>query len=216
MVSLSWSWATGQPFMPSMQVNSTIQQVEWSIESGADLASISIGGELSLKSNEGGTVVVTAKAIDGSGLSATIEVPVTVSCTVSLDVNNPVLGSVSGGGVYESGSVITVSAIPADGCSFVNWSDGNTSAVREITVNGDLDLMANFSRNTAIDESVSTEWTAYSRGMSLVIAGSEDEACVFNLSGVLVYKGMSRTIPVPAEGMYIVRIGDRAEKVMVY
>lgn len=213
---LSAAQPTLHLFAEIMPVNATIQQVEWSIESGADLASISIGGELSLKSNEGGTVVVTAKAIDGSGLSATIEVPVTVSCTVSLDVNNPVLGSVSGGGVYESGSVITVSAIPADGCSFVNWSDGNTSAVREITVNGDLDLMANFSRNTAIDESVSTEWTAYSRGMSLVIAGSEDEACVFNLSGVLVYKGIMRTIPVPAEGMYIVRIGDRAEKVMVY
>ena len=213
---LSAAQPTLHLFAEIMPVNATIQQVEWSIESGADLASISIGGELSLKSNEGGTVVVTAKAIDGSGLSATIEVPVTVSCTVSLDVNNPVLGSVSGGGVYESGSVITVSAIPADGCSFVNWSDGNTSAVREITVNGDLDLMANFSRNTAIDESVSTEWTAYSRGMSLVIAGSEDEVCVFNLSGVLVYKGILRTIPVPAEGMYIVRIGDRAEKVMVY
>ena len=213
---LSAAQPTLHLFAEIMPVNATIQQVEWTIESGADLASISIGGELSLKSNEGGTVVVTAKAIDGSGLSATIEVPVTVSCTVSLDVNNPVLGSVSGGGVYESGSVITVSAIPADGCSFVNWSDGNTSAVREITVNGDLDLMANFSRSTAIDESVPTEWTAYSRGMSLVIAGSEDEACVFNLSGVLVYKGMSRTIPVPAEGMYIVRIGDRAEKVMVY
>ena len=43
-------------------------------------------------------------------------------------------GTVTGGGSYDEGQKITISATPASGYSFVRWSDGNTQATRTITV----------------------------------------------------------------------------------
>lgn len=45
-------------------------------------------------------------------------------------------GSVGGGGTYEYGSSVTLTATPADGYRFVKWSDENTSASRTVTVTG--------------------------------------------------------------------------------
>lgn len=54
-------------------------------------------------------------------------------------------GSVSGGGTYEYGSSVTLTATPADGYRFVKWSsDGNTSASRTITVTGNATYTAIF------------------------------------------------------------------------
>ena len=57
-------------------------------------------------------------------------------------------GLVSGGGVYSQGSVVEISAVPAESYSFVGWeSDGdivNTDAVYNLTVNNDVSLKAVF------------------------------------------------------------------------
>jgi len=41
-------------------------------------------------------------------------------------------GSVSGGGHYQSGTNVTLTATPASGYIFVCWQDGNTSATRNV------------------------------------------------------------------------------------
>lgn len=53
-------------------------------------------------------------------------------------------GTVSGGGTYNYGSTANISATPNSGYKFVQWSDGNTSASRSLTVTGDVSLSASF------------------------------------------------------------------------
>ena len=50
----------------------------------------------------------------------------------------------SGGGTYSEGSRITIKATPASGYAFDQWSDGNTSASRNIQVTQNLSLTATF------------------------------------------------------------------------
>lgn len=54
--------------------------------------------------------------------------------------------SVSGGGTYEKGTEISISAIAAENYRFVKWSDGSTSNPRSIIVNKDATYTANFER----------------------------------------------------------------------
>ena len=70
------------------------------------------------------------------------------SYTVSLSVNNNVMGSVSGGGTYTQGATATISATANSGYHFDHWSDGNTQNPRTITVNSNISLTAYFALNT--------------------------------------------------------------------
>jgi len=57
-------------------------------------------------------------------------------------------GTVSGGGTYTEGTTITISATPSANYHFTQWSDGNTSASRQITVYSNISLTAYFDINT--------------------------------------------------------------------
>lgn len=63
--------------------------------------------------------------------------------TISADTG----GSVSGGGTYDYGSSVTLKAIANAGYEFVQWSDGNTSPSRNVTVTGDATYTAQFRIN---------------------------------------------------------------------
>ena len=62
---------------------------------------------------------------------------------VVLTVNNEFVGDVIGGGIYEMGSKIIIAAMPFY-FPFVQWSDGNTDNPREIVVDKDIELIAEF------------------------------------------------------------------------
>ena len=53
-------------------------------------------------------------------------------------------GSVSGGGTFDSGSKVTITAIASSGYIFSNWSDGNLLIERIITIDSDTELEALF------------------------------------------------------------------------
>ena len=53
-------------------------------------------------------------------------------------------GTVSGGGTYVNGTVAKLKATPNKGYKFSRWSDGNTSASRQITVTSNINLTAYF------------------------------------------------------------------------
>lgn len=55
-------------------------------------------------------------------------------------------GTVTGGGEYESGSTATLTATPNTGYKFKQWSDGNTSNPRTITVTGNATYTAEFEK----------------------------------------------------------------------
>ena len=43
-------------------------------------------------------------------------------------------GTVTGGGLYEEGTSVQITAVANTGYTFVSWSDGNTNATRTVTV----------------------------------------------------------------------------------
>ena len=68
--------------------------------------------------------------------------------TVTVFSNNTTMGTVTGGGTYEQGTTVQISAIPNNGYHFDHWSDGNTQNPRNITVNSNITLTAYFVQNT--------------------------------------------------------------------
>ena len=58
-------------------------------------------------------------------------------------------GTVTGAGVYDAGTEVTINAAPASGYTFEKWSDGNTNAERMVTVDGDKSLTATFEATSA-------------------------------------------------------------------
>lgn len=59
----------------------------------------------------------------------------TYTVTAQVAVGQEEMGTVSGGGDYEYGATVTLTASPASKCyKFKKWSDGNTNASRTITV----------------------------------------------------------------------------------
>ena len=72
--------------------------------------------------------------------------------TVSVASNNNEYGTVEGSGVYDSGAVVEIKAIPANGYHFVCWNDGDTLNPRYITVTGDAYYIATFMSNVGIED----------------------------------------------------------------
>ena len=67
-----------------------------------------------------------------------------ISCNVSLSANDDAQGSVEGDGEFLLGETVTITAKPASGYKFEQWSDGNTENPRTITVNSDMNYTAIF------------------------------------------------------------------------
>ena len=76
--------------------------------------------------------------------------------TVTVEWNDA-MGSVSGAGTFQEGTVIELTASAIGGFSFFQWSDGNTDNPRTITVEEDLSLTAIFVQDkpTTLDQTTS-------------------------------------------------------------
>ena len=66
------------------------------------------------------------------------------SYTLTLNVNDSIMGSVSGAGTYYEGTVVTITAIPKSGYKFVSWNDGNTGKTRAITITDNVTYTVTF------------------------------------------------------------------------
>lgn len=64
--------------------------------------------------------------------------------TISTDVNDANLGSVTGAGEYDEGDTVTLTAVPEIDCRFVSWNDGNTDNPRIFTSSADITYTATF------------------------------------------------------------------------
>ncbi len=67
--------------------------------------------------------------------------------TLTLDVNDPTMGTVSGGGTYLDSSTVTISATANNGYHFTQWDDGDSNAVRSILLTSDTSFTAYFEAN---------------------------------------------------------------------
>jgi len=80
-----------------------------------------------------------SKSTDGE--SSTITDSVTYSVQISAASGGTVDNS---GGSFDSGSTLTVTATPNSGYAFINWSDDTTDNPKELNINSNLTLTANF------------------------------------------------------------------------
>ena len=139
--------------------------------------------------------------------------------TVALAEGCEGMGEVSGSGSYEYGTVVTLTATAHEGYKFMQWSDGDTNATRTIIVEGEVTLTATFEAEggseTGLEEQMADTFQVIGMERSMRIEGSEQEACVFNTAGQLIYRGTERIIEVHAAGIYLVRIGNETKRVMV-
>ena len=106
--------------------------------------------------------------------------------TVTLIANPTDGGTFLGAGSYEEGTTAIIAAQPSEGYEFVNWNDGVTTAARQLTVNDNIILVANFHR---IGEGLITPSDSPSRGEKLlrngilIIRVGDKE---YNAQGVLI------------------------------
>ena len=82
------------------------------------------------------------------GQIATLEAGQGQTYTVSLDVNDPAMGTVTGAGEYEEGSVAVLTATANTGYVFVKWSDENSDNPRRLAVTANISLTAIFATDT--------------------------------------------------------------------
>ena len=66
---------------------------------------------------------------------------------VTTSVSPAGAGTVTGGGAYEAGTVITLAATANPGYTFSQWNDGITQNPRTVTVNSNLSFTAVFTQN---------------------------------------------------------------------
>ena len=62
----------------------------------------------------------------------------------SLVANDTLLGTVTGGGTFDQGATIEISATPNAGARFMSWDDGNTDNPRSVIVTQNMTFMAVF------------------------------------------------------------------------
>ncbi len=104
-------------------------------------------------SNNAATTTVTVTAEDGTQkvytINYTVAAPVVVT-TYSVSVNAGTGGSatVSPSGTVVAGSEVVFTATAASGYTFSGWSDSSVENPHTVTVNGDVTLTANFTKQS--------------------------------------------------------------------
>ena len=86
--------------------------------------------------------------------------------TVTTNVNDPAMGTVSGAGEYAEGKTATLTANANPGYKFVNWSNGSTDNPLKITVTEDVEVTANFE---AVPPMTCAEAAATAAGTTVVL-----------------------------------------------
>ena len=143
------------------------------------------------------------------------------SFTVTATSNDPNMGAVYGGGIYNYGEEATLLARPFPGFAFRSWSDGNTQIERTITVNANVTFQAYFYNAVGVDEAQPDNITITTQGLDITILGAEGKQVnLFDIMGrrlsTLTATSDCQQIHVPAAGIYMLQIdGDKARKIVV-
>ena len=136
--------------------------------------------------------------------------------TVTVVSDNEQMGTVSGGGTYSSGQVISISATPNAGYRFVQWQDGNTSNPRTVTVTANATYTAYFAATQGIDETEAPELLVYPNPASatVTVSGVHDDIQILDVTGRFIqtvkYSGnptVTFDISRLPDGLYFLRTG---------
>ena len=110
---------------------------------------------------------------------------VTLGCT-------PTMGSVSGGGTYDYLDTAILTATPAYGHYFTQWSDGSTANPRTVVVTSDTSLTAQFLPNTYL----------------LTVVSNDTSLGTVTGGGIYNYNTTATLSAIPATGCHFVQWND--------
>ncbi len=102
-------------------------------------------------------------------ITAFFEADSTPQYTITVTSNNNAWGTVSGGGTFDEGAVITITATANSGYRFVRWNDGDTNATRAVTVTANATYTATFEAVTGIGDVDAVEWSIYPNPASDIV-----------------------------------------------
>lgn len=141
---------------------------------------------------------------------------------ITATADNPTMGSVLGGGTYNYGSSVTLTATANEHYHFTQWNDGSTLNPRTVTVNGPASYTANFQSTVGIEDINTDEISVYSAGHQIYIRNVGNASVeIFDMAGRLIIseKGTGReesVFNISTNGIYLVKIGNRlAKKVII-
>lgn len=149
--------------------------------------------------------------------------PDTYSINVSANPNNG--GTVSGGGTYQQGQSCTVQATPANGYTFVRWTENGTqvsqNASYTFSVNANRNLVANFQAQTytiQVSADASNGGTVsgggtYDFGQSCTLSATPNSNYVFEKwtkNGTQVSYNPTYIFPVTGDANYVAHFKKQA------
>ena len=147
----------------------------------------------------GSNVTLHYTAVNGSN---TWEGDLTVTAnqvyTVSVASNNTNYGTVSGGGQYNYNQSCTVTATPADGYMFTNWTSNgsvvSTDAAYTFNVTANVDLVANFAAGVMIGSGTGTNdylpsYNYYNYALTEQIYTSAELGGAGSITSIAFYNG---------------------------
>lgn len=132
---------------------------------------------------------------------------------VTLTSNRDEWGTVSGAGIYPFGSQAILVATPAQGCLFEKWSDGDADNPRTVVVESDTAFKALFRPTDGIQPTPIGRVKVYATDGGIAVEGATgNRATVADAHGAVVcdllLTGQKTVLHVPAQGLYLVRIGS--------
>ncbi len=133
--------------------------------------------------------------------------------TLRVSSTRPSWGTTTGSGQFRYGETVRIQALPTEGHHFVRWNDYSTENPRNVVVKSDSTIRAIFGEGeVAIDNPNAAGIEITTQGRSLHISGAPDLSVhVYDLLGRSVYLSErydGSPIPLPAAGVYMVRIED--------
>jgi hypothetical protein len=159
--------------------------------------------------------VRTITVTQDSSLVAVYEINTYSLKVVSNDDN---AGLALGDGTFKYGESAKISAVPFDGYSFVAWSDSVKEAERTIVMTSNLALSAIFQKIDLTNVTLcNNDYVTISvEPLTILFNGITTEYVeVYNALSQLLYEGTAERVPVPAAGVYIVKVDDEVVKVLV-
>lgn len=91
-----------------------------------------------------GEILYQPEDCDNIMAMAVLPTPPLPEFTLTVTVNDTLLGNVLGGGIYPLGDTATIEAIPNIGCQFLYWNDSITDNPRNVVITQDSTFTAYF------------------------------------------------------------------------
>lgn len=171
------------------------------------------------------TVYVPASSVSAyeaaSGWEDKVILPIEYA-NVTVTTADNTFGTVTGGGPVIKGGQVEITAIPAENYRFVKWSDNVAENPRIITATSDTTFTAVFEAvenqgGTAVNESAANAVSIYAVGKTIFVANASAGINVYDTMGRLVATANNENagIRISNAGVYIVKVGNFAKRVMI-